>query len=72
MVTKPMTYGITSYPRADDILAWRKMSTTESKLEKEARASAIVLAPTVLAEGARAGELFVASALWLPAATWRI
>jgi hypothetical protein len=24
MVTKPMTYGITSYTRADDILAWSK------------------------------------------------
>ena len=24
MVTKPITYGITSYPRADDILAWSK------------------------------------------------
>ena len=24
MVTKPMAYGITSYPRADDILAWSK------------------------------------------------
>ena len=48
------------------------MSTTEPKLEKEARASAIVLAPTVLAEGARAGEVFAALALSLPAATWRI
>ena len=45
------------------------MSTTEPKLEKEARASAIVLAPTVTAEGARAGEEFAASALELPAAT---
>jgi len=24
MVTKPMTYGIASYPRADYILAWSK------------------------------------------------
>lgn len=48
------------------------MSTTEPKLEKEARTSAIVLAPTVLAEGARAGEVFAALALSLPAATWRI
>ena len=46
-----------------------KMSTTEPKLEKEARASAIVLAPTVLAEGTRAGEVFAALALSLPAAT---
>ena len=47
-----------------------KMSTAEPKLEKEARASAIVLAPTVLAEGTRAGEVFAALALSLPAATW--
>ncbi len=46
-----------------------KMSTTVPKLEKEARASAIVEAPTVLAEGARAGEVPLASALSLPAAT---
>ena len=45
------------------------MSTTEPKLEKEARASPIVLAPTVMAEGTRAGEVFAASVLELPAAT---
>ena len=33
-----------------------KMSTTEPKLEKDARASAIVVAPSVITEEARAGE----------------
>lgn len=46
-----------------------KMSTTLPKLENEARASAIVVAPTVIAEGARAGEVVPASAPSLPAAT---
>lgn len=45
------------------------MSTTEPKLEKEARASAMVEAPTVTALGARAGEVDAASTLELPAAT---
>jgi len=45
------------------------MSTTEPKLENEARASPIVVAPTVTAEGARAGEEVAASVLELPAAT---
>jgi hypothetical protein len=46
-----------------------KMSTTEPKLEKDARASAIVVAPTVFALGARAGDVFPASPPSLPAAT---
>jgi len=46
-----------------------KMSTTEPKLEKDARVSAIVVAPTVFALGARAGDEFLASAPSFPAAT---
>lgn len=46
-----------------------KMSTTLPKLENEARASPIVVAPTVMAEGARAGDVFAALALSFPAAT---
>jgi len=46
-----------------------KMSTTEPKLEKDARASAIVVAPTVFALGARAGDVFPASTPSFPAAT---
>jgi len=46
-----------------------KMSTTEPKLEKDARASAIVVAPTVFALGARAGDVFPASVPSFPAAT---
>ena len=49
-----------------------KTSTTDPKLEKEARASAIVVAPTVIAEGARAGLEVAASALSFPAATYII
>lgn len=44
-------------------------STTDPKLEKDALASAMVVAPIVLAEGARAGEVLRASVLELPAAT---
>jgi len=46
-----------------------KMSTTEPKLEKDARVSAIVVAPTVLALGARAGDVVPAFAPSFPAAT---
>ena len=46
-----------------------KISTTDPKLENEARASAMVEAPTVLAEAARAGDVPLASALSFPAAT---
>ena len=46
-----------------------KISTTEPKLLKLARASAMVVAPTVMAEGARAGLVDAASTLLLPAAT---
>jgi hypothetical protein len=46
-----------------------KTSITFPKLENEARAPAIVVAPTVMAEGARAGEVVPASALLFPAAT---
>jgi len=46
-----------------------KTSTTAPKLEKDARASAIVVAPTVFALGARAGDVFPALAPSFPAAT---
>lgn len=46
-----------------------KMSTAAPKLEKDARASAMVLAPTVTAAAARAGLELAASTLLLPAAT---
>ena len=45
------------------------MSTTEPKLEKSALASAMVEAPTVMAEGVLAGELLAASSSSFPAAT---
>lgn len=61
-LTPPIHAEMTFWPGA-------KMSTIEPKLEKDARASAIVLAPTVIADGARAGENELASALLLPAAT---
>ena len=44
-------------------------STAGPKLENEARASSIVVAPTVMAEGARAGLVLEASLLSFPAAT---
>jgi hypothetical protein len=47
--------------------AW--ISTTEPKLLKLAFVSAIVVAPTVMADGARAGETFAAFWFSLPAAT---
>lgn len=46
-----------------------KISTMVPKLEKEALASAIVEAPTVIAPATRAGLLLAASLLSLPAAT---
>lgn len=46
-----------------------KTSTTEPKLENDARTSAMVLAPTVTALGALAGEVVPASTFELPAAT---
>lgn len=46
-----------------------KTSTTEPKLENDARASAMVLAPTVTALAALAGEVVPASRFELPAAT---
>ena len=45
-------------------------STTDPKLENDALASAIVVAPMVLAEGARAGDVLRASTPSLPAATY--
>ena len=45
-----------------------KMSTHVPKLEKDERASVIVVDPTVIALGSRAGEELQASALLLPAA----
>ena len=47
--------------------AW--ISTQGPKLENEDFASALVVAPTVIAEGARAGDLVHASLLSFPAAT---
>ena len=44
-------------------------STTDPKLENEARSSRIVLAPTVMTSSTRAGDLYVASPLLFPAAT---
>lgn len=46
-----------------------KMSTTDPKLEKDARSSVIVVAPTVITSETRAGEVLMASALSFPAAT---
>jgi len=46
-----------------------KISTTDSWLEKDARASAIVKAPTVLVLRARAGKVELVSVLEFPAAT---
>ena len=46
-----------------------KISRHAPKLENEARASAVVVAPTVSAVGTRAGDELHASALLLPAAT---
>ena len=46
-----------------------KTSTTASKLEKDARASAIVVAPTVFVLGAQADDVFPALAPSFPAAT---
>ena len=45
-----------------------KMSTQVPKLENEARASVLVVAPTVIAAATRAGEVLHALALELPAA----
>ena len=45
-----------------------KISTHVPKLEKDERASVIVVDPTVIALGSRAGEELQASALLLPAA----
>src|SRR4051812_25115754 len=46
-----------------------KMSTTLPKFENDARASLIVLAPTVMASPTRAGDEVVALVFELPAAT---
>ena len=46
-----------------------KMSRQVPKFENEERASVLVVEPTVIAFGARAGELLQALALSLPAAT---
>ena len=61
-VVLPIQELVTPWPGA-------KTSTTEPKFENEARASEMVLAPTVIAEGARAGEVLAALTLSLPAAT---
>src|SRR5262245_57066743 len=54
----------------DEVMLWpgAKMSTHPPKLENEARASVLVVAPTVMASAARAGEVLHASLLSLPAA----
>ena len=44
------------------------MSTQVPKFENDARASVLVVAPTVMAAGTRAGEPLQALALRLPAA----
>jgi len=49
-----------------------KMSTQVPKLEKEERASVLVVEPTVMALGTRAGEELHALALELPAATAKV
>lgn len=46
-----------------------KMSRQLPKLENDARASLVPVAPTVIADGVRAGEVLQAFALELPAAT---
>lgn len=46
-----------------------KTSITDPKLEGEVRESEMIVAPTVMAEGTRAGEKFEASAFEFPAAT---
>jgi hypothetical protein len=53
------------------IIFWpaAKISTTEPKLLVLAFVSEIVIAPTVMADGARAGETFAAFWFSLPAAT---
>jgi hypothetical protein len=50
------------------LLPGAKMSTQVPKFENDERASVIVVAPTVIAFGTRAGEELQASALLLPAA----
>jgi hypothetical protein len=51
------------------LLPGAKMSTQAPKLEKDERASALVVAPTVIAVGSLAGEKLHASRFSLPAAT---
>lgn len=46
-----------------------KMSTQDPKFDQEARPSKMVVAPTVITAGARAGESYPASLPSLPAAT---
>ena len=60
----------TSLPLYADVMALpgAKMSTHVPKLENDARASVLVVAATVMACGARAGDCPHASALELPAA----
>ena len=62
-VVLPIHALVTSRPGAN-------ISTTAPKLEKEARASAIVEAPMVLAVGTREGLMLAASVLEFPAATY--
>jgi hypothetical protein len=50
------------------LLPGAKMSRHVPKFENEARASELVVAPTVLAAATRAGEVVHASAFELPAA----
>src|SRR5689334_4548635 len=58
----------------DDVmlLPGAKISTHVPKFENDARASVVVVAPTVIALGSRAGELPQASRLSFPAATAKV
>jgi hypothetical protein len=54
-----------------EMMSWpgARISTRDPKLEKSARVSLMVVAPTVMAVGTRAGETLLASWLSFPAAT---
>jgi len=64
------TFVCVSLPLYDDVIDWpgAKMSTQVPKFENDARASVLVVAPTVIACGVRAGDCVQASAFELPAA----
>src|SRR6476469_4635985 len=64
------TFVCVSLPLYDDVIDWpsAKMSTQVPNFENDARASVLVVAPTVIACGVRAGDCVQASAFELPAA----